>query len=45
MAKYKAVKIFMALLGIGFLIFFLLVLFLLITHGCSIVKFEPVDNF
>lgn len=43
MAKYKGARIFMAILGIAFIVFFALIIILLLTHGCSIVKFEPVE--
>lgn len=43
MPKYKGARIFMAILGIAFIVFFALILILLLTHGCSIVKFEPVE--
>ncbi|MEJ5165543.1 MAG: hypothetical protein WHV67_00770 [Thermoanaerobaculia bacterium] len=43
MAKYPAARIFVALVGIGFLVFFALIIVLLLTHGCSIVKFQPVE--
>ncbi len=40
---FNASKIFMAIIGAGFLIFFALIIILLLTHGCSIIKFEPVE--
>ncbi len=39
---FRASKIFMAIIGVGFLVFFALIIILLLTHGCSIIRFEPV---
>lgn len=40
--KWKAVEVLMAVLGIAFILLVVLVVILLLTHGCSVVHY-PLD--